>query len=450
MMLARILPPVVAKEVRALLPLWLGTLAALVCVPALARRIGVGDGSIQVWGLLIYGGASATLGALSIGHEYSNRTLPLLLSQPASRARVFVVKQFVLAMMLLILAVVAWIYVLFPGSGMVVVVVLVALGGLFVTPWLTMLSRNPLAGAVFTGPIPSAIWLLVDAFVARPMRLAVFEWATLGCCAVAAVLGWRAFIRLEAIEGPGASLRWPAVGAALVAAGRTRHPIWLLVKKEIALQHLSLAVAVIYLLGLAAVSLLGPIAPRLEDTVGSVSALYGGLLALLIGSLASAEERHIGTLEWQRLLPMDSWKQWVVKAGTALGLALLLAVGLPLISSHEPASLQNSLGWYVCAIVMVTTASLYVSSLSSSGIRALLVAVPVSFLLIASTAYLTGRRTPLSPLPVLLFAGVVTVALYLAWLNHRSSERSAGRLGLQVGVMAGCLALAAALASLAR
>ena len=70
--------------------------------------------TFKLWALLVHGGTSVALGALSIGHEYSHRTLPLLLSQPASRARVFVVKQVVLAMMLLSLALVAWINVVVP------------------------------------------------------------------------------------------------------------------------------------------------------------------------------------------------------------------------------------------------------------------------------------------------------------------------------------------------
>ena len=43
------------------------------------------------------------------------------------------------------------------------------------------------------------------------------------------------------------------------------------------------------------------------------------MLALLIGSLASAEERQLGTLEWQGLLPMASWKQWAAKVGDGAG-----------------------------------------------------------------------------------------------------------------------------------
>lgn len=449
MMLARILPQLVAKEVRALLPLWLGILAALEIVPALGRWLSAGPDSIQALELFVFGAASLLLGALSIGHEYSNRTLTLLLSQPVSRARVFGAKQLVLGTMLLILALVVWITVSEPSSGVAMVVVRVALGGLFVTPWLTMLSRNPLAGAVFTGPIAGAIWLVVGVFVARSMRLVAFEWATLGVCAVAAVLGWGTFMRLEAIEGPGASLRWPAAGAAPVPAARTRHPIWLLVKKELGLQQLPLALASLYFVGWLMSLFWIPPGEFGDDVFGAVTFLYGGQLALLVGALASAAERQLGTLEWQGLLPMASSKQWAVKVAMVLALSMLLSVALPALLLFMWGGGFRINQWYAIAILFLTTAGLYVSSLNSSGVRALLISLPVSLVvLLAATTVSMGFRWTLTPVPLVLLAAFVAVALYFALLNHRSSERSVARVGLQVLVMAGCLLFAAALATL--
>jgi hypothetical protein len=57
--------------------------------------------------------------------------------------------------------------------------------------------------------------------------------------------------------------------------------------------------------------------------------LYTGILAMLIGSLASAEERHLGTLEWQMLVSMPGWQQWLVKVGVVLMMVLLLCGALP-------------------------------------------------------------------------------------------------------------------------
>ena len=247
MMLSRVLPLPVAKELHALLPLWLGCLAALVCLAAVGATTTISNGLIFALGTLLYGGTSIALGALSIGHEYTHRTLSLLLAQPASRTRLFLVKQAVLAVLLLILAMVAWVTVFYPSNVASMIAVVAVLCGVFLAPWLTMLCRNPFAGAVFTVPVAGWTWFLVNLFVAEPLKLVVFQRSMLGLCAVTAVLGWRTFMRLEAIEGRGPDVRF-SMAAGRLAPARTRHPIWLLTKKELGLQQLTLAIAAIYVL----------------------------------------------------------------------------------------------------------------------------------------------------------------------------------------------------------
>ena len=58
--------------------------------------------------MLAYVLGSVALGALSIGHEYTNRTLTLLLSLPADRRRLYLVKLGVLIPMLLTLGALAF------------------------------------------------------------------------------------------------------------------------------------------------------------------------------------------------------------------------------------------------------------------------------------------------------------------------------------------------------
>lgn len=446
MTLARILPLAVAKEVRALRPVWLGCVASLVCLAAVRADTAVSPGRIDALVVLIYAGTSAALGAVSVGHEYSARTLTLLLSQPASRARIFLVKQSVLALMLLTLAGILWAGVSVPSKAPAVVTLSV-LGGLFVAPWLTMLSRNPLAGTVFTIVIPGLLWILVSGLVPDQLQLVVFWGALLGMSIVAAVMGWRTFMRLEAVEGRGADVGWPTAAAGLAPA-RQRHPIWLLVKKELGLQQLTFAVAGIYLLAWAIVSVLLRIDPRSEDLFGAMTILYSGLLALLIGSLASAEERHLSTVQWQLLLPMASWKQWIVKAGTALGLAMLLAVALPALLSFPLGGPIRIAEWYACAMLLLTAVSLYVSSLSTSGVRALFLSVPVSLFVVFPVMALWLRLGWIElTLPRMgLFAVTLAVVLYFGLLNHRSAERGAWRIGVQVVCIAGCFAFCAVLA----
>ena len=89
---------------------------------------------------------------------------------------------------------------------------------------------------------------------------------------------------------------------------------------------------------------------------------------MLIGSSASAGERQMGTLEWQVLLPIAVWKQWAVKVGVVLGLAVVLALGLPMmllyVGGVVRAATQMSVlvGRNAIAIVILIAAgSLYVS-----------------------------------------------------------------------------------------
>src|SRR5207245_9327510 len=99
-------------------------------------------------------------------HEYSHHTLVLLLSQPVRRERVLLVKLGVLAAMLLALSAVArpvvFQHIRAPESEKLAAFVLPVVGGLFVAPWLTMVCRNPLAGAVFTIVIPGVVNVVGD------------------------------------------------------------------------------------------------------------------------------------------------------------------------------------------------------------------------------------------------------------------------------------------------
>jgi hypothetical protein len=171
--------------------------------------------------------------------------------------------------------------------------------------------------------------------------------------------------------------------------------------------------------------------------------LYGGVLSILIGSLASAEERQLGTLEWQLVLPMAAWQQWAVKAGVTLGLAATLGVGLPAAFAWlTPTSAypRSSGMWHetVAAVLLLTTCSLYVSSLCTGGVRAMV----FSLSLILAMPYVTHRVTlifwrafqglgvwmPLMigvGLPIL--TGFAALALCFAQTNHRLADRSVTR-----------------------
>jgi len=441
MMPSRILSPSIAKEIRALLPLWLGSLAALGYLAWAAAANMASNGRISAFGILVYGGTSIALGALSIGHEYTHRTLSLLLAQPASRARLFLVKQVVVVVLLLILAMAAWITVFYPSNVATVIVVLTVLCGLCLAPLLTMVARNPLAGVVFTMSVAGMVWLPVDWLAAEPLKLTVFWRAMVALCAIAAVLGWRTFMRLEANEsrGPHVHVDWSSAGS-VAAPDRRQHPVWRLVSKELRLQQLTFVVFAIYVVG--SLKLIGHVSDATVDLHAALSGLYSGILTVLIGSLASAEEREYGTLESQLLLPIASSTQWAVKVGVTLGLALLLAIGLPalIVGSNGRAVRIND--WYACAILILAVTSLYISSLCSTGIRALLMSVAAAPLVLLVLAQFTFKSRHLTMSQALLLACFLILVLWFGHDNHRSTEREAWRIGRQVFVMTGCLALA--------
>lgn len=460
---ATLLPVGVTKEVRALLPAWLA------CLGALSASAAVSDPRIRVFAVLAFGVGSVALGALSIGHEYTHRTLTQLLSQPVGRGRLYLVKLGVLAAMLLPIGAVAYGVVFntselsgFTRSAMVWL--LPVLCGLFIAPLLTMMCRSTLAGVVFAIAIPGVMVILIDVLLVttygmaaagtpelQRLRLVVLSRAMLGFCGIAAVLGWRMFMRLEAIEGRDPELHL-FVPLALADA-RARHPIWLLAKKELRLQQMSLVVAGLYLLVWSAESALRYLVPAFPGPpLAVLSVLYGGLLAMLIGSLASAQERQLGTLEWQLLLPIATWKQWAVKAGMALGLATVLSFALPALLAAGEIRISE---WHLGIVILLTVGSLYISSVSGSGLRALLLSLPVMFvvLLLLGRAFEIFWSSPVpifmrslfTWLPLVLFTGFLAVVLRFALENHRSGERRVRRVWQQLFWMGGCLALSFAL-----
>ena len=115
---------------------------------------------------------------------------------------------------------------------------------------------------------------------------------------------------LSAIEGPAPrfSRRRGSDGGRRgkrsAAAGRRQHPFRALSRKELRRQQLSFVVAGLFLL--AASPMLLVFEPGAADGGLPLSALMilcSGLLAPLIRSLGSAEQRQLGTLEWQSSCP---------------------------------------------------------------------------------------------------------------------------------------------------
>jgi hypothetical protein len=410
------------------------------------------------------------LGAQSVGHEYTHRTLPVFLTLPTDRGRLLLNKLTVLIVMLLTVSALAWLM-LFRDPAFVKhvdsrVLVVGMAAAFFLAPWLTVICRNSLAGIVFSIAVPAVLLIAGDLIgVARygigggalidDFKFA-FLWRGLFIvCTVAAVSTWRMFARLEAIDDRSADIQAPEwllgnVSARTPVPLRRHHPYWLLARKELRLQQMTFVVVVIFAAVWAALTLLARFTRHLPlIPIDAMAVMYFAILTILIGSLASAEERQMGTLEWQTLLPLASWKQWLTKLAIVFGLVGLLGILLPAIvmgKLNRPMQLLSIGGF----ILVVTTISLYVSSLSTNGVKAMVVTLPAVVGLIAfvnifsSVAYRFGIRTAagLVTKPVLtaaLVAGFITVALRFAYLNHRSVERRVERVLWQTGLLAASL-----------
>jgi hypothetical protein len=486
------------KEVRALS---LPVLASLVTIAAAA----MGSDISRSIGIAAYFLGTTALGGLSIGHEYSHRTLGAVLAQPVRRERLLLVKLVVLTGMLTVLCAGAGALLFDFGTGIRHVGIrhsdaswvfaLPALSALFFAPVFTMACRSPIAGTVFATVPPGMLALagrLLGGAIYGFGALQVdrfqeaFIWWTLPiACAAGAVLTWRMFMQLEAIDGRGPEVRLPEWLRPRTAERGTapvltkRHPVWQLVRKELRLHSMPLAIAASWTCGWLATIALKSLYPELLDIFRVLTVFLSGSIALLIGALASAEERYLGTLEWQALFPMSSRAQWAIKVGMALGLALVLAVGLPALLVHfTPAG--NKIGLHatvffrpqiVFSITLLTIAGLYVSSLNTSGLRALLMSLTALFgagLFFRFVVTSLGGSLPdvlarLMDLPVPLDSPALRVdmrvanglapplvmallflALRFGLTNHRSADRAAGRIWTQALWMAGCLTAAVA------
>ena len=464
----------IEKEFRALLPLWsvcaAGLLASALDLPLPIRSAAAA----------IYIPSCAALGAYAFGHEYVHGTMPLLLAQPIARSRIYLVKLGVLA--LLVAALRALLFVVpFPEGRSPfasLIVPLPMLAALFVAPWLTLITRMPLAGAMFSLSLSSMVLLMAEWLAlgeygmsadVNPFKIAFIRWTMLGLCAVGAVMGWRTFARLEVAGGGGRPLFARVTRREAISTNRTlvrRSPIWLLVQKELRLQQLTFVAAAIFVgFYLFVVLRRAPNVDR-SDAIQVITAIHLIASSLIVGSLASAEERHLGTLDWQLLLPMSAVRQWVVKIIFLVAFTLLLTFVLPAMlvwaAPPGPAPLYRwALPAPPASIVFALaclTASLYVSSLVSSGLRALITSLPALFAVITFTRLIgtpslapVAFATNLTPgtravLLLAVFSGVLVGVLWFALSNHRTADRSWRRVTLQVGGIAAGLAITVAVA----
>lgn len=470
----------IGKEFRALLPMWLAVVAAMVG----ARQLGRG---FEFLGAPAFFIGSAALGAMSFGQEYTYRTVGLLLTLPVSRNRIWASKLLLLLAFVTSLAILAFYLQAFGNAsaapGRVLVLTVLAAVGL--APWLAMLSRSALGGTVFAVSIPGMLFVAsqvigqqvygyvqqADHFIVTSTTVTMVSLSALGL-----LLGWRTFAGLEAIEGHGAEVALlPSSGAvSAVSPGRRSHPMWLLVKKELHLQQMPWVLAAIYVALYVTIVFFTRDTSYVDNSITILTLLYTAVMAMMIGALAGGEERQLGVHDAQLLLPISSRRQWMIKIATSLALGALLTIVLPLILvTVLPPEAIRVIGrrgliqpGTVMMLASLVTLGLYVSVVAGSGVRGLLASIPIGMtmfyiylqfilpLMVVVVRYArTGttdrvisyeRVLPKNADPyaiALLFGLFLVVVLRLGLTNYRWSDRPPLRLARHTAIALAALTL---------
>ena len=281
----------------------------------------------------------------------------------------------------------------------------------------------------------------------------------------------------------------------LPASGAPR-PIWALFTKELRLQQMTVLVAALSFTAVLVGRWYHSLAPETNlDLTYALGVVHLALVPILAGALASAEERRLGTLEWQVLQPTATWKQWLVKVTVVIALSIVVSL-VPLAALLYGADRHAHVIWVLKSVLTLSQAiiivaelaiaTLYVSSLSTSGIRAIMTSIPVLAVLAAlvsllpdcwvtarvydqiasarlagfrsgpiqaSMEWLVARWAPAgfsqrtmslilnlwSELALAFVVGLTVLVFRFALVNHRSAERGGRRVVRQAAMFFGCL-----------
>ncbi|MBL9135011.1 MAG: hypothetical protein JNK85_04040 [Verrucomicrobiales bacterium] len=389
------------KEAEQLLGPWLASLF-VAQVPLVVDSIS------PTVAMIVYTATCALLAAIPFGIEFQHRTLAALLTQPVDRRRIATEKLQMLGLAVgthTVLFLVAWQSTLGSFEPSIDVLIGLAIGFAVAgtTPWWTLVTRGVLPGMVFAGVVPLVIavvwgWLAAQGYslsdadpehypnlrtwvsgvssvlatVLPPVGAALGLWGTL-----------RRWIRLEARDG--ASLEREGIFAqgircSWLAPAFPRGPVWKLLLKEIRLQTVTWAT-----LGLSLVSalLVANLANQmsisyLREYLNGLVILFGAATLIFAGATSLAEERRLGTLDGQLLLPASRGLQWWLKVVVCLLLAVPAAWTIAVALPSGPFVDRPPLPLVLTACAWAFTMSFLASSGSTSTLRALILSIVLS------------------------------------------------------------------------
>lgn len=459
------------KELRAVLP-WFGVAVLSLGCAGAALQPGYRMYLAQPAFFLALAFGCAGLPAQAWGHDYSFGTLASLTAQPIERRTLMVVKIATVAPLVAAIALGGrWLLVAQIGRTDVPDAELFMVGVLCmitVAPLVTMLSRSVLGGTIFTIGIAGFLLVPADAVASAYYHFApvaevdalkwrLFWGEVVAVSVICGAFSWRTFMRLEALDGGGTAIDvpWAAVlGERCDTPARRGLPHRALtqaIAKELRLQQIGFVLTGLFGSLWLAIAMLQRARSSSATPLDQLALLYFGLTALVVGASASAEERQLGVLQSQLLLPRPAWWVWGVKAAVTLSVALLLGVGVPMLVTTlgGPRALTVH-GWIRTAtqVVFVTSVGVFASSFSRSTPRALVVALALAWTNgvffdrgIQEIAWRAWQHHHVGSLSESTLVGAYA-ACSAAWIvsgygNHRSLEHGARRIALQI---AGCVA----------
>lgn len=487
--------PLIRKELRSLLPPW-GLALVLAILPIWL----VWPGEAGIWasppGYLVYAPFALGILLLSLtpfGQELNWGTFSILLAQPVSRSRIWRIKTLLLALALLLVFIAfflsVWLRVEsvfdpaqiraqssryspdlirnlgkmhFVNRQMALLESLMvgglgALAGFAGGLWTTLLFRQVSAAFWLTLLVPMGLGLLVSQLLggfSDPI-------APLGVCAVLGLYSavgfvWarRLFEQVQDTQWTGGVVSLPKWSRAAAHAqpgigGRKRRAVRALLSKELQSQYVNLLLAGgLFLMHLVVLGMRRFNADYLAThrSLGMTLEAFPALwlaMPLLVGSVAVAEERKLGTFETLCCIPMSRWLQFGIKLCVALLLGVFLGAVAPLAVErlstltglHSNTPLAEGLSTahtFLLAAASITLLSFYGSSLTRNTLQALgssVLACVVTMVLIevATRPPSLGDIPLLGPhLTVRILVPVMVLALVaLAYRNYRHLQLSA-------------------------
>jgi hypothetical protein len=360
-MIKGMMNPRLAKEFRPLLLPWAAAVGGAALLIFLNQTPAIDQFGVLFFvdlaGYVFFGGL-ALVAAMAFGTEFQHRTLPLLLSQPARRARVWTEKMLVLGSALVAAALIGLGFVAFVSvTGISRTPLLnfgdLVLAGLFLLAttcscgfW-TLLAGSTIGGLVFTlvSQFILAMGLALafagihgqDRLFEDPRFFPVLVIAGLAYSAVFLWLSRQRFIRLE-LRNSGfkggvlasGSLGWRLPWSNLLVSQPHERALNLM-RKELRLQKPIFQLAGAFTACWVATLLTQSLRPsqRISFLFDIVTCLYAHVSCLLAGCISLGEEKELGLTAPQLVLPYSLRLQWLIKLTVSGATALTLCIGLP-------------------------------------------------------------------------------------------------------------------------